>query len=120
VSGFWQVSLQCTALAFVIVQKSYSILSNAKNQSGCPSYLLLNVSKVNGMTSMFQNTNMFNQDISRWNVAQSGALSHMFENAKAFNQDLSGWILKTGGLFHTDFAKGATAWTKPKPNFPPK
>lgn len=66
---------------------------------------------------MFAQTNIFNADISKWNVSLAKTMNGMFNQATAFNQDLSGWDV-SGVTSHTEFDKDASAWTKPKPNFP--
>jgi surface protein len=49
------------------------------------------VTKSLNMTSMFQNTTVFNSDINSWNVERVTNMSNMFNSTQAFNQDLSAW-----------------------------
>jgi len=43
------------------------------------------------MRSMFMNTEMFNRDISGWEVSRVQNARSMFYNALAFNQNLCDW-----------------------------
>ena len=59
-------------------------------------YLLTSVptqvpSSVADMSSMFRFTNVFNQDISSWNVSGVTNMNSMFQASVVFNQDISGW-----------------------------
>ena len=49
------------------------------------------VSSVTNMSWMFLNATSFNQDISSWDVSSVTQMSYMFENATSFNQDISSW-----------------------------
>jgi Mycoplasma protein of unknown function, DUF285 len=40
------------------------------------------------MSSMFKWADMFNQDVSFWNVSSVNNLSYMFQSAVLFNQDM--------------------------------
>ena len=53
--------------------------------------------ELNNCLGMFQQTNAFNQDISKWQVAKVTDFTFMFGHAYAFNQDLSTW--KLDGVF---------------------
>lgn len=59
------------------------------------------VSSGQDFSSMFSNTEHFNQDVSGWDVSGASTLSAMFANARAFNQDLNDW--ETGGV--TNFSQ---------------
>ncbi|KAF3978660.1 MAG: BspA family leucine-rich repeat surface protein, partial [Methylococcales symbiont of Iophon sp. n. MRB-2018] len=50
-----------------------------------------NVASVTNMTFMFSEASAFNQDISGWNVASVMDMSNMFDSASAFNQDIGSW-----------------------------
>ncbi len=50
-----------------------------------------NVSTVTDMSEAFRNAKVFNGDVSNWNVANVTTLSGMFKDAKQINQDLSSW-----------------------------
>ena len=49
------------------------------------------VSSVNNMRGMFYNTSSFNQDISSWNVSSVTDMGIMFFGSTSFNSDLSNW-----------------------------
>jgi len=42
-------------------------------------------------------------------------MSSMFENTDVFNQDLSGWCVTNINLEPSNFATSTLAWTLPKP-----
>merc|ERR1712032_51921 len=50
-----------------------------------------NVAQVTNMASMFYGASVFNADVSNWNVTQVTDMTFMFREAIAFNQDLSMW-----------------------------
>lgn len=68
-------------------------------------------------TYMFQGSPAFNQDISNWDVSKVTLMTGMFQSTQAFNQDLSGWDVSNVS-YYDGFDIGASAWTKPRPNFP--
>ncbi|SMM98608.1 Chitinase [uncultured Candidatus Thioglobus sp.] len=49
------------------------------------------VSNVRNMESMFRGAKSFNQDLSSWNVSNVMNMRRMFRSATAFNSDISGW-----------------------------
>ena len=49
------------------------------------------VSNVTNMYGMFSGASSFNQDLSAWDVSNVTDMNYMFENATSFNQDLSAW-----------------------------
>ncbi|MDN3442320.1 BspA family leucine-rich repeat surface protein [Psychrobacter sp. APC 3279] len=49
------------------------------------------VSNVTSMASMLQGCELFNQDISGWDVSNVTSLSSMLARCNLFNQDISGW-----------------------------
>jgi surface protein len=53
--------------------------------------LEMNVGNVTNMSSMFDEANVFNQDIGRWNVGKVTNMYWMFGGADAFNQDIGNW-----------------------------
>jgi surface protein len=65
-----------------------------------------NVSSVTDMSSMFQNAISFNQDISSWDVSSVTNMYSMFNNADAFNQDISSWnvsnVTNMTGMFYNN------------------
>ena len=52
------------------------------------------VSNVTNMSSMFPGARNFNQDLSAWDVSNVTDMNYMFENATSFNQDLSAWDVR--------------------------
>ena len=49
------------------------------------------LSNVHSVYNMFQNTSLFNQDVSNWVVDSVRVFARMFNNANAFNQNLNNW-----------------------------
>ena len=68
------------------------------------------------MGAMFQKNDVFNQDISSWNVSNVTNMSGMFFEATSFNQNLSSWSVNNVTVC-SNFSTGATSWTLPQPNF---
>lgn len=60
-----------------------SLISNATDKP--------DLSSVSNMSSMFEGTEVFNQDLSYWDVSNVTDMSAMFRNTKVFNQDLGSW-----------------------------
>jgi len=56
------------------------------------------------LSSMFENSSSFNDDISGWDVSNIRNFSRMFFNSGAFNQDISNWNVKNAenmaGMFY--------------------
>ena len=52
------------------------------------------VSNVTNMYGMFSGASSFNQDLSAWDVSNVTDMNYMFENATSFNQDLSAWDVR--------------------------
>ena len=50
------------------------------------------------MDGLFHNANSFNQNISRWDVAQVRDLHDMFKGASSFDHDISNWVLPEGAV----------------------
>ena len=73
--------------------------------------------KVTDMYRMFSGKDLFNQDLSKWDVSNVTNMSEMFFKAKEFNQDISGWDVSK--VTNCDqFSYLTDKWTLPKPNFP--
>jgi surface protein len=49
------------------------------------------VSNVTDMRYLFKSMKSFNQDISKWNVGKVKNMSQMFKDTRSFNQDISSW-----------------------------
>ena len=64
---------------------------------------------------MFASNNLFNQDISNWDVSKVTSMDGMFANASSFNQDLSSWDVVNIPTEPSSFATNATQWVLPKP-----
>ena len=50
-----------------------------------------NVSRVASMLSMFSDVTAFDSDISKWDVSRVTDMKYMFPGATAFNSDISKW-----------------------------
>jgi surface protein len=74
-----------------------------------------NVSGVTTMFRMFQTAQIFNQPLSGWNVSNVTVMNQMFQNAISFNQDLSSWCVPLIPSTPTNFDFNATSWVLPKP-----
>src|SRR5690606_17061846 len=73
--------------------------------------------KVTNMEPMFDWAEIFNQDLSSWDVASVTNMTKMFAHAESFNQDLSTWCVSQFSSKPSDFDMGTLAWTLPKPNW---
>ena len=69
---------------------------------------------VTEMEKMFSTADVFNQDLSGWDVEKVTEMSFMFEDAEAFNQNLSSWKIPAnpdpndcGARACEDFATGS-------------
>ncbi|UKS54088.1 BspA family leucine-rich repeat surface protein [Mycoplasma feriruminatoris] len=71
---------------------------------------------VNNMVKMFKNAKAFNKTISNFNINNVTDFTNMFENATSFNQDLSNWIFYKKMKFDS-YDLGANLW---KESFKPK
>jgi surface protein len=49
------------------------------------------VSHVTNMKNLFNNREIFNENISHWNVSNVTDMSSMFSNASSFNQNILHW-----------------------------
>ena len=74
------------------------------------------VSNVTNMAGMFWGCKTFNQDISSWDVSNVKNMFGMFDFAENFNQNLSLWDVSnvTECLL---FSRFTYSWALPKPNF---
>jgi len=74
-----------------------------------------NVSNVVSTEGMFMNSDGFNQDIGTWDVANVSKMDNMFNLADVFNQDLSKWCVSNITSEPTGFSNTAlTDANKPK------
>ena len=64
-----------------------------------------NKSYVTAMDSMFWGAEVFNSDLSSWNVSNVTVMSHMFYSASAFNGDLSSWNVSNVTTMQSMFCK---------------
>ena len=53
------------------------------------------VSRVEGMNSMFYQVYLFNGDVSKWDVSKVRDTNSMFYEASNFNNDVSKWVWRT-------------------------
>jgi surface protein len=72
-----------------------------------------NVSNVTDMTDMFLAAFTFNQPIGNWDVSNVTTMIYMFHNATSFNQDISGWDVSGVTSHMTRMFRGATAFNQP-------
>lgn len=72
---------------------------------------------ITSTSAMFDSNNLFNQDISGWNVSGVTNMDYMFSQASSFNQDLSGWNVGLIPVEPPNFALLANAWSLPKPKW---
>ena len=66
-----------------------SMFDNAQSFNGDISSW--DVSRVTDMSGMFTEASAFNQPLNNWNVSQVADTSEMFRHAERFNQDISDW-----------------------------
>jgi hypothetical protein len=57
-----------------------------------------NVSNVGSFSLCFQDSPLFNSDISNWNISNCNTFQNMLIRCSAFNQNLSKWNLRTAGV----------------------
>uniref|UniRef100_UPI0035C78C58 BspA family leucine-rich repeat surface protein n=1 Tax=Winogradskyella sp. TaxID=1883156 RepID=UPI0035C78C58 len=74
-----------------------------------------NVSSVITMVSMFEEATAFNQDISSWDVSQVTDMSYMFVGASTFNQDISAWCVTNIASEPTSFSPNSPLSESNKP-----
>ena len=73
------------------------------------------VSNVTNMRQMFSYTYFFNQDLSAWDVSNVTSMVGMFSYASSFNQDLSSWdvsnVTNMSGMFNeSSFNQDLSTW----------
>jgi len=72
--------------------------SPVPSEQGSGTYGAMNtwdVSLITDMSSLFEEKQNFNEDISNWNVSNVTDMYEMFYSASAFNQDISNWCVTT-------------------------
>ena len=74
------------------------------------------MSNVTDMSFMFYGAQVFNQDISLWDVSSVTNMDRMLASTDVFNQDLSSWDV-SNVTDCQNFSSVTVAWTLPKPNF---
>ncbi|WP_422105453.1 BspA family leucine-rich repeat surface protein [Winogradskyella sp.] len=62
---------------------------------GTPAFSSWDLSNVEDIGSMFNNAQLFNQDIGTWNVSNITNMAGTFEGAHVFNQDLNTWDMSS-------------------------
>ena len=72
-------------------------------------------SSITSTLGMFRYCEIFNSDISHWDVSNVTNMDYMFHWARTFNQDLSKWCVSNIPSLPLGFDLEATAWTLPKP-----
>lgn len=73
------------------------------------------VGNVTNMSAMFAAAAAFNQDISKWDVSSVTDMSNMFNGCTSFNQDLSGWCVANIPTQPVNFSLNTPSWILPKP-----
>jgi surface protein len=68
-----------------------SMFQTCKNLSTVPNINSWNTSKVEWMSSVFNNCSEFNENIGSWNTAGVMGMSQMFRSASSFNQNIGNW-----------------------------
>src|SRR5690625_875271 len=62
------------------------------------------MTKYESLAQLFQSCDQFNQDISSWDVSNIKSMSGMFVGASSFNQDISGWdvssVVRMSNMFY--------------------
>ena len=76
-----------------------------------------NTSNIIDMSDMFNGATLFNKDISRWKVRNVRKMEFMFFNASSFNQDLSPWCVSRISSLPASFDSGANVWSKLRPRW---
>lgn len=74
------------------------------------------VTEVTNMNYMFREAFYFNQPIGNWDVRAVEEMASMFRLAVNFNQDLSSWSVE-GVVNCNEFSTGTNDWVLPQPNF---
>jgi len=69
-------------------------------------------SRITDMSSLFLNANVFNQNISSWDVSNVTNMDRMFGNASSFNQPIENWDVSIVTNMDAMFA-GADAFNRP-------
>tara|TARA_Y100000389_G_scaffold48648_1_gene43951 strand:- start:27 stop:758 length:732 start_codon:yes stop_codon:yes gene_type:complete len=72
-------------------------------------------SKINDMSSLFENKLNFNQDIGSWDTSNVNNMENMFSLAESFNQDIGNWdtsnVKSMARMFsNTPFNKNIGGW----------
>ena len=97
----------------------FNITSLKKAFASCKNLVKVPTTLPCGVTSlagMFYDTDLFNQDISGWDVSTVLDMSSMFYCARAFNQDISHWnianVTTIDGMFigATNFKQDTSHW----------
>ena len=84
------------------------------SDGSCPIYAETNghigewdISRVESLSSLFNNKGHFNQDLSKWDTSKVSIMSATFRYAENFNQDLSKWdvsrVTSMVDMFHHGF-----------------
>jgi surface protein len=74
------------------------------------------VSTVKNFNQMFRNASSFNQNLNNWDVSSATQMNGMFEGAVKFNGNISDWNVSQVANFH-DFCLGAEAFNRPLNNW---
>jgi surface protein len=100
----------CTSFGEIGLTNLQSAFQDCINLTSVPSSLPT-LSTVTILSNMFNNAQVFNQNISGWNVSSVTNMYGMFNGATAFNQNLSSWDISNVTDISNMFTNSALSTT---------